>query len=48
MLNTRVLQIHGVHQVVQSNVRIAAAEARHERRKQTEKRVQRITPKCAE
>ena len=48
MLYARILQINGVHQVVQSNVRVAAAQARHKRRKQSQERVQRITPKCAE
>ena len=48
MFYARVLQIHGVHQMMQSNVGIAAAQARHKRRKQTQERIQRITPKRAE
>ena len=48
MFYARILQIHGVHQVVQSNMRVAAAQARQKRRQQTQERVQRITSKCAE
>jgi hypothetical protein len=48
MFYARILQVNGVHQVVQGNVRVAAAQTHHQRRKQSQERVQRITPKCAE
>lgn len=48
MLNACILQIDGIHQVVQGHVRVAPAHARQHGGKQPEKSVNRISPKRAE
>ncbi|MGD0987003.1 MAG: hypothetical protein ABR874_04275 [Candidatus Sulfotelmatobacter sp.] len=46
--HARVLEIDRVHEMVQSHVRVAAAQACHKRREQTQKGIQRIPAKRAE
>jgi hypothetical protein len=48
MLHPRVLQIHRIHQVVQSHVGITAAQARQKRSQKSQKSIQRISPKRTE
>ncbi len=46
--NAGILQVHGVHQVMQGDVGVAAAQSRHERSEQPEECIERIAAEGAE
>ena len=48
MLHTHIFELYRIHEVVQGNVRVAAAQARQKRRHQSGKRHQGIAAKGAE
>src|SRR5262249_27367976 len=46
--NTRILEVNGIHQVVQGDVRVTSAEARKQRRHQAAESDQGAAPECTE
>lgn len=45
--HSRIFEIDGIHQMMQSDVGVASAHARQHWCHQSQKRIQRIAPKCA-
>ena len=48
MADARIFQLHGIHQVMQRDVRVAASQARQQRSHQSRERHNRVAAKCAE